>query len=185
MPNLYIIAGPNGAGKTTAAKTILPETLGVIEFVNADEIAKGLSPFNPEGVAFEAGRVMLRRIDQLINEEVDFAFETTLSTLSYLQLIKKVRSEGYAVTLIFLWLNNTEIAKQRVAERVMKGGHNIPADVLERRYKKGIKNLPKFMDVVNDWYLYDNSAGEYALVSKQVDKQIIIFNFDTWEKIKP
>lgn len=115
MPDLYIIAGPNGAGKTTAAKTIFPETLGVIEFVNADEIAKGISPFNPEGVAFEAGRVMLRRIEQLVKDQRDFAFETTLSTISYLQLINSVQQKGCKVTLIFLWLASSEIAKERVA----------------------------------------------------------------------
>jgi predicted ABC-type ATPase len=184
MANLYIIAGPNGAGKTTAAATILPETLGVIEFVNADEIAKGISPFNPEGVAFEAGRIMLSRIDQLIKEESDFAFETTLSTLSYLNLVRSVREKDYSVTLIFLWLNSVEIAKQRVTKRVLKGGHNIPEDIIERRFKKGLVNLGRFMEVVDQWYLYDNSAGEYDLIAKRVDGEENIYNFELWEKIK-
>lgn len=183
MANLYIIAGPNGAGKTTAAKTILPEILNVIEFVNADEIAKGLSPFNPEGVAFEAGRLMLLRIQQLRRENKDFSFETTLSTITYLNLIKEVRDSGYRVTLIFLWLNNVEIAKQRVKKRVAEGGHNILEDVIERRYTKGIMNLPRFLKNVDEWYLYDNSDGEYELIGKAIDGQENIINLALWEKI--
>lgn len=184
MAVLYIIAGPNGAGKTTAAKTILPDTLQVIEFVNADEIAKGISPFNPEGVAFEAGRVMLKRIEQLIQEGKDFSFETTLSTLSYLNLVRSVKSKGYRVTLIFLWLERVEVAKQRVAQRVAEGGHNISEEVIERRYRKGVANLSKFLQIVDDWYLYDNSDGEYDLVAKAVDGQQNISNLAVWKKIK-
>lgn len=184
MPNLYIIAGPNGAGKTTAAKTILPETLGVIEFVNADEIAKGISPFNPEGVAFEAGRIMLKRIEQLINEKKDLAFETTLSAVTYLPLISSVQQQGYTVTLIFFWLNSVEIAKERVAQRVLRGGHNIPQEVIERRYDRGIKNLFRYMEIVNNWYIYDNTAGEYEPISKNTEGSLNIYNFDTWERIK-
>lgn len=106
MPNLYIIAGCNGAGKTTASYTVLPELLNCNEFVNADNIAAGLSPFNPESVAFEAGRIMLQRIDELLNREVDFAFETTLSTRSYVSLVKRAQQKGYEVTLLFFWLSS-------------------------------------------------------------------------------
>ena len=118
--NLYIIAGCNGAGKTTASYTILPEILNCKEFVNADEIARGLSPFQPEKASFEAGRIMLNRIDELFQKEVDFAFETTLSAKSYLSIVKKAQSLGYFVTLIFFWLNSVELAKQRVKIRVNK-----------------------------------------------------------------
>jgi len=104
--NLYIIAGCNGAGKTTASYSILPEILDCKEFVNADEIAKGLSPFQPENVSFEAGRIMLHRIDELLQKEVDFAFETTLSAKSYISIVKKAQSQGYFVTLVFFWLNS-------------------------------------------------------------------------------
>lgn len=129
MPNLYIFAGPNGAGKTTAAYTLLPEILEVFEFVNADEIARGLSPFNVESVAFEAGRIMLQRIDFLIAKGIDFAFETTLSTRSYVQTIRRAKEAGYEITLFFVYLSSPEMAVNRVAKRVSMGGHNIPQDV--------------------------------------------------------
>jgi predicted ABC-type ATPase len=126
MPNLYIIAGCNGAGKTTASLTVLPEVLNCFEFVNADSIAAGLSPLNPDSVAFEAGRIMLNRIRHLLNNEVDFAFETTLSTKSYVSLIKEAKTRGYQITLLYFWLNSPELAINRVTNRVSQGGHNIP-----------------------------------------------------------
>ncbi len=118
MPNLYIIAGCNGAGKTTASFTVLPDILNCREFVNADNIAAGLSPFNVESVAISAGRIMLLRMDELMNDGVDFAFETTLSTRSYVSFIKKAQQLGYQVTLLYFWLSNPENAIQRVAKRV-------------------------------------------------------------------
>ena len=118
MPTMYIIAGPNGAGKTTASKTILPEMLKCHQFVNADEIAKGLSPFAPESVSFQAGRIMLQRISELLEEKKDFAIETTLATKSYINLVKKTRERQFVVVLVFFWLPNWELAKQRVAKRV-------------------------------------------------------------------
>ena len=130
MNNVYIIAGCNGAGKTTASFTILPEILNCREFVNADEIAKGLSPFQPESVSFQAGRIMIKRIDELIDAEVDFGFETTLTTLSYLNTIKLAKEKGYFVTLLFFWLNDVNLAIERVKNRVKEGGHNIPVDVI-------------------------------------------------------
>lgn len=139
MPNLYIIAGCNGAGKTTASFTILPEILNCREFVNADEIARGISPFNIEKAAFTAGRLMLARINDLIIEQQDFAFETTLATKSYAALIQKARLNGFTITVLFLWLNSFELAKERVRVRVKNGGHNIPDDVIERRYSRGLK----------------------------------------------
>lgn len=126
MPNLYIIAGCNGAGKTTASYTILPEMLNCKEFVNADGIAAGLSPFNYERVAFEAERIMLQRIHQLMEDKVDFAFETTLAAKNYIQLIAIAKAIDYEVTLLYFWLNSPELAKQRVESRVKKGGHNVP-----------------------------------------------------------
>jgi predicted ABC-type ATPase len=183
MPDLYIISGPNGAGKTTAAKTILPETLGIKEFVNADEIARGLSPFNPEGASFEAGRIMLNRIHQLFKEKKSFSIETTLSSKTYLPLIKEMKQKGYTITLIFLWLRNVEIAKYRVAKRVSEGGHNIPVDVIERRYKRGLLNLEKYLSLVDSWFVYDNTLGQYELIAMELKKSKKIINFDTWQKI--
>lgn len=139
--NLYIIAGCNGAGKTTASFTILPEIIECKEFVNADEIAKGVSPFQPEKVAFEAGRIMLNRINDLLAADQCFAFETTLATRSYNAKIEEAKLKGYKATMIFFWLDNVELAKDRVAIRVSEGGHNIEPDVIERRYLKGIKHL--------------------------------------------
>lgn len=133
MKNIYIIAGPNGAGKTTASYTILPEIFNCDEFVNADEIAKGLSPFNPDAVAIQSGRMMLQRINYLLANDKSFALETTLSTKSYASLIKKAKSKGYKITLLFLSLDSIELAINRVSIRVKEGGHNIPTDVIRRR----------------------------------------------------
>jgi predicted ABC-type ATPase len=138
---LYIIAGCNGAGKTTASFTILPEMLDGKEFVNADEIARGLSPFQPEKVSFKAGRIMLERIIDLLESKENFAFETTLATKSYSSIISLARTDGYNVTLLFFWLQNVNLAIERVKTRVLEGGHNIETEVIKRRYKRGIKNL--------------------------------------------
>lgn len=155
---LYIIGGCNGAGKTTASYTVLPEILHCREFVNADEIAHGLSPFNPENVSIEAGRLMIRRINELLGRGATFAVETTLATKSYVNLVQQAQSEGYVVTLVFFWLRTPELAMQRVAERVRNGGHNIPVPTTRRRYVSGIKNLFNlYAPVVDGWFVYDNS----------------------------
>jgi len=131
--NLYIISGCNGAGKTTASYTVLPEVLDCREFVNADEIARGLSPFNPESVAIEAGRLMLQRIEDLLAKGETFSIETTLATKSYINLVRRAQSQGYTVRLLFFWLNSPELALLRIAERVSKGGHNISEPIVRRR----------------------------------------------------
>lgn len=157
--HLYIIAGCNGAGKTTASFTVLPEMLNCREFVNADEIAKGLSPFNPEGVALQAGRLMIERVLHLLKEGETFAFETTLATRSYVKLIQRAQKRGYFVTLLFFSLATPEQAVARVAKRVSQGGHNIPTDVILRRYDAGLTNMFQlYMPVVDYWALYDNSS---------------------------
>ncbi|MDP9078391.1 MAG: zeta toxin family protein [Bacteroidota bacterium] len=186
MPNLYIIAGCNGAGKTTASYTILPEMLNCKEFVNADGIAAGLSPFNPEKVAIEAGRIMLSRIDKLLDDRVDFAIETTLATRRYMLLIKDARAIGYKITLVFFWLSSTEQAKQRVATRVSKGGHHIPDDIIERRYFKGIYNLiHRYTNICDYWVIFNNEAGSPEIViSGELIKPQVIFNSDIWKRIK-
>lgn len=178
MPNLYIIAGPNGAGKTTASYTVLPEILDCREFVNADEIARGLSPFNPEGVAIEAGRLMLLRIEELLTAGEDFAIETTLATRSYVSLVRRAQTKNYNVTLVYFRLESPELAVQRVAQRVAAGGHNIPVDVIVRRYEKGIYNLFRlYMDAVDSWFLYDNSLTPTELIAKK-EESITILNND-------
>jgi len=181
MPNLYIIAGCNGAGKTTASGTIFPEVLNCKEFVNADNIAAGISPYNVEGVAFEAGRIMLMRINELMDAGADFAFETTLSTLSYVSLVKKARKLNYKVTLIFIWLSSPEIAMQRVKERVDNGGHNIPRDIIVRRYFRGIKNLFNlFMPICDVWILADNSERMLTTIARKEEFENVIENHDLW-----
>lgn len=133
----------------------------VKEFVNADEIAKGLSPFNPEGVAIEAGRLMLRRIEDLLEMGESFSIETTLATRSYINLVRRAQEKGYVVPLLFFWLDSIELAKRRVADRVASGGHNILLPVIERRYKAGLKNLFEiFMKEVDIWILFDNSLNK-------------------------
>ena len=155
---LYIIGGCNGAGKTTASYTVLPDILHCREFVNADEIVHGLSPFNPENVSIEAGRLMIHRINELLGREATFAVETTLATKSYVNLVHEAQSQGYVVTLVFFWLRTPELAMQRVAERVSNGGHNIPVPTTRRRYVSGINNLFNlYAPVVDAWFVYDNS----------------------------
>lgn len=181
---LYIIAGCNGAGKTTASFTVLPEMLNCNEFVNADEIAHGLSPFNPEGVAIQAGRLMIDRILHLLKEGVTFAFETTLATRSYVNLIQRAQKRGYFVTLLFFSLSSPEQAIARVAKRVSEGGHNIPTNVILRRYEAGLANLFQlYMPVCDYWTLYDNStcpAEKIAYGSK--DSRVTVENPEKYER---
>ena len=186
LPKLYIIAGCNGAGKTTASFTILPEILGCKEFINADEIAKGLSPFQPESVAVQAGRIMLARMDELLQKGETFAFETTLATKSYKQKIEWAQANGYEVTLLFFWLDSPNIAKERVAQRVAEGGHNIPLETIERRYYNGIANLfTIYIDMVDICYIFDNSEGRKELIAqKERHKDILIYNNDKFNLIK-
>lgn len=163
---LYIIAGCNGAGKTTASFTILPEMLDCKEFVNADEIARGLSPFQPEKVSFKAGRIMLERITDLLESKENFAFETTLATKSYRSIISLARADGYNVTLLFFWLQNVNLAIERVKTRVLEGGHNIETEVIERRYKRGIKNLFEiYLPIADEVMIFDNSEGKHELIA--------------------
>ena len=186
LPKLYIIAGCNGAGKTTASFTILPEVLGCKEFINADEIAKGLSPFQPESVAMQAGRIMLARMDELLQKRETFAFETTLATKSYKQKIEWAQANGYEVTLLFFWLDSPNMAKKRVAQRVAEGGHSIPSQTIERRYHNGITNLfAIYIDMVDICYIFDNSEGRKELIAqKEKHKGIIIYNNDKFNLMK-
>jgi predicted ABC-type ATPase len=183
---LYIIGGCNGAGKTTASFNILPELLHCKEFVNADEIARGISPFQPEKVAIEAGRIMLQRIEELISSTVDFSFETTLSTRSFVRTIERARSKGYYVTLIFFWLESIELAKNRVSKRVKEGGHHIPPDVIERRYNAGINNLFNiYQNNVDSLFIYDNSNSESELIAeKEMNSDFLVLNSSKFSKLK-
>ncbi|MGM0532413.1 MAG: zeta toxin family protein [Bacteroidota bacterium] len=177
MPNLYVISGCNGAGKTTASYTVLPEILDCEEFINADEIARGLSPFNPDKVAIEAGRIMLAKINEFLRKKLDFAFETTLSSKSFLNTIKKAKENGYEVTLLFFWLDSVELAIERVKTRVAEGGHDIPEKVIRRRYYSGIKNLfDLYMPACDYWMITNNSTPNLELIAEG--------NFETITKIE-
>lgn len=184
--NLYIIAGCNGAGKTTASFTILPEILDCKEFVNADEIAKGLSPFQPEKVSFESGRIMLNRIQELFNNNESFAFETTLATKSYKQKIIESKKNGYNTTLLFFWLKNSDLAKERVKIRVLEGGHNIDSNVIERRYLNGIVNLfDIYLPIVDQVLIFDNSEGNHKLIAeKSISDQLNIIDTKKFNELK-
>ena len=184
--HLYIISGPNGAGKTTASYSVLPKILHCKEFVNADEIARGLSPFNPESVAIEAGRLMLSRIKDLLSKNESFSIETTLATRSYFRLIEKAHQQGYEVTLLYFWLKSPEQAMERVAERVSKGGHNIPQDIIVRRYFEGIDNLFQiYMPIVDTWILVNNSETPRSIVASGGNNQdLIIRNSVLFNQIK-
>ena len=157
LKKIIIIAGPNGAGKTTFARDFLPAEAKTLRFINADLIAAGLAPFNPESASFKAGRLMLEEIDECVNAGHSFAFETTLSGLVYLKKIAVWQQLGYQVKLWFLSLPNEEIAVSRVARRVRQGGHNIPEDVIRRRFKAGLENFYKYYSkVVDSWAFLDN-----------------------------
>jgi predicted ABC-type ATPase len=186
VPNIFIIAGCNGAGKTTASFTILPEILDCKEFVNADEIAKGLSPFQPESVSFQAGRIMLQRIDELLNSGVDFAFETTLTTLSYINTILLAKEKGYTISLLYFWLNDVNLAIERVKTRVNEGGHNIPEKIIRRRYSRGIINLTsKFIDVCDYWIVINNSSRPFTFVAEgQGETELKVHDELVWQQIK-
>lgn len=186
MKTLYIIAGCNGAGKTTAALTMLPEIWECREFVNADEIAKGISPYNPGSVAIEAGRVMLGRINTLLKGDDSFAIETTLSTKSYFRMVEKAQDNGFFVQLLFFWLPSPLKAIKRVEERVREGGHNVPIDVIVRRYKAGIDNLFKiYIDIVDSWMIIENYQTPRIVIAdgKRNDK-VNIHNVELYKKIK-
>ena len=184
--DLYIIAGCNGAGKTTASFTILPKILDCKEFVNADEIAKGLSPFQPDRVSFESGRIMLNRINDLLEENENFAFETTLATRSYKSKVKDAQERGYVVTLLFFWLDDVKIAKDRVMTRVVEGGHDIPVEVIERRYSRGIKNLFNiYLSIVDEAFIFDNSEGKNELIANKIfGNSLEIINLEKFNLLK-
>ncbi|HRJ05211.1 MAG TPA: zeta toxin family protein [Ignavibacteria bacterium] len=185
MPTIYIIAGCNGAGKSTTANVILPQFLNCKEFVNADSIAAGLSPFQPEKVSFQAGRIMLNRIKELISERSTFAFETTLTTKSYVNIIKVAKAKKYKIILFYFWLNSVELALARIEDRVKKGGHNIPNNVVIRRYTRSLENLVNiFIPICNEWSIFDNSTDKMNLIAEgtRLSNSLILDN-QQWEQI--
>jgi predicted ABC-type ATPase len=164
-PRIIIIAGPNGAGKTTFAREFLPHEAACPVFVNADLIAAGIAPFAPETASLQAGRLMLQELARHFAARTSFAFETTLSGRGYLRLIREWQNAGYRVKLIFLQLASAEEAIARVAQRVMQGGHNIPEDVIRRRFAAGMHNFERlYAPAVDAWALYDNAGSNPVLI---------------------
>ena len=184
-PTVVLIGGPNGAGKSTLAPVLLRDTAGIVEFVNADTIAHGLSAFRPEAVAFEAGRVMLERLKDLASRGADFAFESTLATRSYAPWIAGLRDRGYTFRLLFLWLRSPDLAVERVRERVRLGGHDVAEEVVRRRYDAGLRNFHAlYRPLADRWWVYDNSEpGEMPLVAAGADATITVNRPDVWRHI--
>jgi predicted ABC-type ATPase len=184
MPTLLLIGGPNGAGKTTSASHIVPDVLRGGEFVNADVIAAGLSSLNPMEVSFEAGRMMLRRIQELIALGNDLAFETTFASRSLVNVIRNAKDYGYSIALVYLWLSSPGLAIERVANRVRHGGHDIPDDVITRRYHRGLSNLVHmYLPLADDWQVYDNSGRTPVLVADGTRGDKKVYNDGVWEKL--
>ncbi len=184
-PRVVILAGPNGAGKSTSANRLLRGTLGVDEFVNADVIAQGLSGFSPERVAMAAGRVMWKRLHELAASRTSFAFETTLASRTFLPWLKELKRQGFHAHLVFLWLSSADSAVERVADRVRQGGHDVPEEVVRRRYKRGLSNfLCLYRPVVNSWQLVDNSRKKVQLIAAGQAGRVDEVRYpEIWERI--
>jgi predicted ABC-type ATPase len=183
-PTCFIIAGPNGAGKTTFALRYLPQIAGCRNFVNADLIAYCFSPFDSLSAQYEAGRFFLREIYANIDKRVDFAFETTLAGRSQINLLKKLRKNGWQIVLFFLWIPDAAFSKSRVRERVESGGHNIPDDAIYRRYPRIMYNLIKiYIPLCDKMICYDNSRSKPVPVFEQDGKIRRIFIQDIYERI--
>ena len=185
MPRLFIISGCNGAGKTTASYTLLPEMLECSQYVNSDEFAKGLSPFNPESVAVQASRLMLLRIRYLLRRKEDFGIETTLATRSLLNMISEAQAEGSTETLMYFWLNSPDLAVARVKARVAAGGHNIPEETVRRRYRVGLSYFFRdYAPICDRWILADNSRVPFKVIAEGHRNDVtVIKDYESYKKI--
>lgn len=184
-PNVYVVAGPNGAGKSTFARLFLPTYANCKEFVNADLIAAGLSPFNPESLAIQAGRLMLERIDSLAQSRVDFGFETTLAGRGYASLFRKLKDQGYQIRLFFLWLPSPEMALARVHERVLLGGHFVPDEVVLRRFSRGLGNLfGRYAPLLDSWLVFDTADRLPRLVALSIGTDRLILDPETFDRME-
>ena len=184
-PNVYIVAGPNGAGKSTFARLFLPEYADCREFVNADLIAAGLSPFHPEGLAIQAGRLMLERVETLARARVDFGFETTLAGRGYTSLLKRLKGSGYRIHVFFLWLPSVEMALARVGDRVLAGGHSVPEEVVRRRFSRGLANLFRlYAPLLDTWLVFENAEELPNLIVFCLGTDRIILNAEVFDKIE-
>lgn len=184
-PICYIIGGPNGAGKTTFAQRYLPHYNKSELFVNSDLIAKGLSPFNPETENIFAAKIMIEQIEKYAAQKITFAFESTISGKTYIDRIKRMKSEGYKITLFYIMLEDVEISLRRIEERVQKGGHNIPEEAARRRFPRSASNfLNLYSPLADEWQVFDNSSGEMRRVAASNPDGIDIINEGLFSKLK-
>jgi predicted ABC-type ATPase len=182
---IYIIAGPNGAGKTTFAREFLPNYAHCPNFINSDLIAQGLAPFSPETANIKAGKLVLEQIHDYANQQIDFAFETTLSGKTYFSMLKNLKEKGYKLNLFYLWIPNTKLAIARVNQRVAEGGHNVPAEDVKRRFKRSISNFFNlYMPLLNSWILFNNTGNQPLPIAERINQQIIIYDQILYDKIK-
>jgi predicted ABC-type ATPase len=183
---IFILGGPNGAGKTTAARVLLPSRLRANTYINADEIARRISPHRPEAAALAAGRIMLRRIHELIAAETTFAFETTCAGRGYAPLIARCKRDGWTVSLIYLWIPSAEYALQRIERRVRQGGHSIPEDVVRRRYKAGLRNMCHlYLPLANETTIYDNRDNSLRLIARrEAPYSLQVWDGEIWTLIE-
>jgi predicted ABC-type ATPase len=186
MPNIVVLSGPNGAGKSTVAPGLLQGLLGVDAFVNADVIARGLSAFDPEGAAIQAGRIMLERLQELARQRADFAFETTLASRSFAPWIRDLTEDGYVFRLAYVWVPSAELCIERVARRVSAGGHHVPDEVIRRRYANGLRNFFElYRPLARTWQCYDNSdIGQLRLLAQGRRAEApVVYDESTWGRV--
>lgn len=182
--NVYIIAGPNGSGKTTFAKKFLPDYAKCPNFINADLIAQGLSPFSPRTAAIRAGRLVLEQIHSLADKNADFAFETTLSGKSYISFLKELKEVGYSINIFFLWIPNAELALSRIKDRVIAGGHDVPAVDVKRRFYRGIYNFVHYYKPLADtWLLFNNADSMPKLIAREKNGQVDVVDKEMFDKM--
>ena len=184
MPEIYVFGGCNGSGKTTLATKFLSTINNEVQFVNADIIAASLNPDDVDSAAIQASRIMLQRLQHLAQENLDFAFETTLAARTFAKFLRSCKAEGYTINLIYIWLNSPELALSRVAKRVASGGHNIPEDIIVRRYERGRKNFFElYMAIADRWIVYNNSQQRQKLAEKPLNQSVIIYQSQVWKQI--
>lgn len=183
---IFIIAGPNGSGKTTTALSLQPDILSIYEFINADEIARGLAPLHPESMALTASKLMVQRLRDLLGAKKSFAFETTAAGTNYIKYLKDAQAVGYEINLMFLWLSSPDLAVKRVARRVAEGGHYVPEETIRRRYKAGLRNMVKYyLPLAHTALILDNSIGLQKIIArKSIRDGLEIQNEEIWKEMQ-